>query len=271
VTLTVGGSMTNSEAIAPTSDVSADVGGSFSGSVVVAGGDASVTVGGYLGSSVHSTGNNVTLDVGGQVRAGAAVTAGDDLVAEMDALFGAIQAERIDLKVNNNVGSAATILAESVLDIDLDTVGFEVGGDFSGRLDVATAFDTGTGTRAVVVGGALARGSKFNVAGTFGTIASAGEFVFNGPISGEFILGTDLDVDLTVFGTVADMAIAGAVNGDILVRDLGVRSTSRVNSLSTGSLFNATSATQGEFLDGVGATLGELVADDGWDSIVPTA
>ncbi|MCK4283209.1 MAG: hypothetical protein KAX44_02745 [Candidatus Brocadiae bacterium] len=260
--LTVGGNMVASTASSTDDGATVDIAGHFLGSTIWAEEDSEVTIGGRFGSTIQIVDGNLTLDIGGDVAVGGAVSVSDDLIAEVDDLYGKFQADHMDLIVNGNVGPAAVIQANTVLDIDLDDIGFQVGGRFLGILDVSTAFDTGTGAQAVLVTGQVGRAAKFNIAGTFGTGTSATELAFGDDFLGQFILGTDLDVDLNFMGDATTVIIGGAVNADISVGG-------GLDFLSTGSLFDPTGALTGNFEDGVGAVTGTLTTVGGYDTVLP--
>ncbi len=262
LSLYVGGSMIGSTASSIDDYATVDIGGHFLGSTIWADGTATVTIGGNFGSTIQIANGDLTLDVGGTVAVGGVVSVSDDLIAEVGNLYGKLQADEMDLIVNGNVGPAAVIQANTVLDIDGDDIGFQVGGRFLGILDVSTAFDTGTGAQAVLVTGQVGRTAKFNIAGTFGTGTSATELAFGDDFLGQFILGTDLDVDLNFMGDAATVIIGGAVNTDINVGG-------GLDFLSAGSLFDPSGALTGDFEDGVGTVTGTLTTVGGYNTVLP--
>ncbi len=261
--LTVGRDMRDSEAFA-SDTVTADIGGNFLGSSLTSGNQATVTIGGNFGGAVQAFGGGrLTLTVRGTMRNGSSAMAGGNLVLDVGTLDGTVQANRLDLEVSGNVGRTATIQTAEVIDINADNNAFHVGGNFSGRLNVITQFDTGTGATASIVDGRVQRGAVFNIPGQFGIGASAAELTFGGPFQGEFNLGTSLEVDLTFLSSLTQATIGGAVNSTLTVGGA-------LTFLSTGSLFTATSATGGNFVDGVGTTTGTLVTG-GLGTVTPSS
>ena len=268
VELTIAESMVDSEAFA-SSDITAVIGGALNNSTLTMDYDGTVTIGGTMASSVQAMNGDLTITVGGGMQAGSAIYAYNDLIADLRSIHGTVQSDRLDLEVAGNVGELGSVQANQVLDLSAvpDNKAFHVGGDFNGRLDVTTSFDTGTGLTATLIDGTVGTEGKFNITGTFQTAlgppAAAAEVVFGGPFLGEFCLLTDLGVNLTFAGDANRVIIGGAANGTIT-------SGGQLDFLSTGSLFTPTGATTGNFADGFGTAAGNLVTATGYGTVTPS-
>ena len=268
VELTIAESMVDSEAFA-SGTMTAVIGGALNNSTLTMDYDGTVTIGGTMASSVQAMSGDLTLTVGGAMKVGSAIFAADDLIADLRSIHGTVQADRLDLEVAGNVGELGSVQANHVLDLSAvpDNKAFHVGGDFNGRLDVTTSFDTGTGATATLIDGSVGERGKFNITGTFQTALgpppAAAEVVFGGAFLGEFCLLTDLGVDLTFAGDANRVIIGGAANGTIT-------SGGQLDFLSTGSLFTPTGATTGDFADGVGTAAGNLVTATGYGRVTPS-
>ncbi len=259
--VSVGTNMFNSRVFSSSGDVNLAVGSHLLSSHIAAENSSTVTTGGDFSSSIHVYNGDLALDIGGTMLYPSFVAISGDLQALMFNLHGALQSDRLDLDVANDVGSLATIQANEVLDLNGDNVGFRVGDDFDGKLDVATSFDTGVGASAVLIGDTVGAAAKFNVTGDFGTGASSARFAFVDYVFGEVSLGSSLVVDLSFGASLARAMIGGPVFADIVTGGF-------LTSLTTGSLFIPTTPGDGNFVDGVGTITGTLITN-GFGTVSP--
>jgi hypothetical protein len=256
ITLTTGGSVTNCEILCPTDDVTAAIGGSFTQSVLVADETSSVTIGGSVSGTLMTFDGSLSVTAGGAVLAGSTVYSNSTLQLAAASLAVVAQGGTVDLAIAGNVAAGGGLMANVVADSNGDFTGFFVGGTFAGRMNVSNTFNTGAGATATLMGGAIQTGAKLNIVGAVGAgapVSSATQYVFQGAILGEFDMLGDLGVNLLAIGPVAQVSIGGSVKAGIL-------SGGKITALTTGSSFQATSATGGTFRDGFGTATGTLTA-----------
>ncbi len=261
MTLNLDRDVTSTDAICTSDSVDAAIAGGVQQSSILARANSTVNIGKDLTGNVMVNNADLRLATGvfgpGSVLAGSTVMSDRILVARVAGnLAVAVMADQADLTVTGNVAGTGGLMAHSVFDANDDNVGFFVGGTFAGRMNVSNTFNTGTGATATLMGGAVQTGAKLNIVGLVGGAAplgSATQYVFQGAILGEFDMLGDLGINLLAIGPVAQVSIGGSVKAGIL-------SGGKITALTTGSSFQATSATGGTFRDGFGTATGTLTA-----------
>jgi len=267
-TLTVGRSLIAS-AVQNDDDVQITVAGSVSKSTVTSSqADVRVSVtGNVTRSTVTATASDVFVTVGGTMN-GKAI-AGKELVADVGELTGSLSADLLDLVVQGDVAASARIQANEVDDSipgDQDSIGFHVGGDFAGQLNVIDFDSDGVGASILVAGDVL-KSARFNVAENFGDSADEG-FQFRGDFLGVLNIGGDIDVDIAFFADVNQVIIGGLVGTSGAVNFISVEG--RLKFLSSGSLFVETAPGQiGSFQNGAGAATATLSVLGGFITVTP--
>jgi hypothetical protein len=199
---------------------------------------------------------------------------------------GFIKGGIMDLAISGNVDSRTTIqtvelmtllddTAAHIVDGSADHLGFWVGGNFNGRLDtgiLVTGINMATLTpdaAATLVAGTVSNSGLINVLGVnvgapFGIVGLGGaDTLFFGKGMGGQLTVNALSSNLTVLGDASKITITSPI---ITTIDIA----GKLAYLRTGSLFDATSKTTGDFEDGADNTTGSLVTTKGWLVVTPT-
>lgn len=275
VTLTAGGSVTRSNVTSADAEISADIGGSVIASVLSAESDITLSVAGDVRNFVTPAGANIpsvisasssianlTVDIGGSLVQSRVVGTSVILKVGLD-MFGFAQASFLDVSIGRDVLAGAKMQTRHVLDLDADFIGFTVGRNFNGLLDVAQTFTTGTGATQTLIGGVVGAAGVLNFA-NIDDGASAAEFVFGGNFNGTLSTTGGLDTQLRFGGNVNQIIISGAVRDAIII-------AGRLTSLTSGSLFTAINTNDGNFRDGLGNITGTLDTGTGHGNVTPKA
>jgi hypothetical protein len=265
VDLTVTGNITRSTIASPQSSATVAVGGNFITSSVTCDEDMIFSVDGNMSGTVNSFDSSITLTVGGTMS-GKAI-AGDILFADIGQLTGSLSANQLDLIVQGNVASNARVQAIEVDDFNNDTIGFSVGGDFGGLLNVGR-FDSDVVGGSTLVDGDVLKSARFNIAGFFGDLENE-DFIFGGNFLGVLNIGGSINVDLAFAGDVNQVIIGGFVGLGGLANTITV--SGKLKFLSSGSLFEETTpGKEGNFVNGNGTVTGSLVAQGGFGTVTST-
>lgn len=252
IVLTIAGSVSDSDISSSDSNITATIGGSVTNTTVQAQTDATLTIAGSVTATDIQADQDVELTIGGSYQSGSIQTGATALIA-VAADFGAsVDADELDIRVGRDVLASSIIQAINVADQNGDNIGFKVGRDFNGQLSASNLFSTGAvGSSETVVGRDVGSNAKINIA--IDAANTADELIFAGFFRGELNIFGNLENDLTIGKDLAQASILGAVLADITVGG-------RVASLTTGSLFDQTSATTGDFVDQLLTITGTLTA-----------
>jgi hypothetical protein len=260
----VTGNVKDSTITAATSDVSLSVGGNFLASSVSCDEIIVASIAGNMSGLLNSFTSDITLTVGGTMS-GKAI-AGEDVIADLGQLTGSLSSDQLDLIVQGNVAASARIQAEQVDDLNSDTVGFHIGDNFAGVLNV-NSFDSDVAGGSTLVEGDVLKSARFNIGRRFG--ASADEsFTFGGDFLGVLNIGGDIDVNLAFAGDVNQVIIGGLVGTTGLVNTIAIGG--KLKFLSSGSLFDETTPGKaGSFENGAGIETATLSVDGGFITVTP--
>jgi hypothetical protein len=266
VSLTVGGNLAKAFAVSSDDDIVLDVDGNVDGSFLTDDNSQTWTIGGNFRGLFQTGSGDLTMSVGGSVLKGSQFFQGDDMVMSVAKEFDAIViADNLDLAVDGDVKSGTRINVNGIGDgSDAGTVGFSVGGDFAGVLNTSN-FDANSDATAgqthVLVGGKVTKTARLNIADIAGTSATD-TYAFGGDFLGRLAIAGDLDVDLDFAGAVARIIVGGVIRDTISI-------DGKLTQLSSGSLFDETSDTAGNFVDQNGVITGNLIANGGFKSVLP--
>ncbi len=252
--LSVVGNIADSDVSANNENIEVEMAGSITNSQFSALTEVSVSVGGSVTKgNFQSASDAVRIFVTGGSFTSGSVQAATTALIKTPLDFGAsVDAAGLDLQVGRDVLATSIIQTLNSEDDDGDSITFQVGRDFLGQLSVAGSFFTGTGGSQTLVGRDVGAAAVLNI-NSIDETQSATEFLFNGAFKGELNLWGDLDVELHVIKDLALASIQGQVLSNVTVGG-------KVVQFSSGSLFDQTSATTGDFLDGTGATTATLTA-----------
>jgi hypothetical protein len=153
-------------------------------------------------------------------------------------------------------------------DLNSDTFGFHVDGDFAGLLNVID-FDSDVVGGSTLVGGDVLKTARFNIAGVLGNIADE-SFSFGGDFAGVLNILGDIDVNLAFGGDVNQVIIGGLVGTTGAVNTITI--AGKLKFLSSGSLFEETTPGEaGSFENGAGTQTATLSVQGGFITVIPTA
>ena len=255
--VTVGGNLLDSDLLYDDRETTVDVGGNFRG-------------------RIQGSNGGVTLTTGGSVLKGAVISANQyqerTMVIDVAGNFaGAItSAPHLVFLVDGNVEQAASITARRIgrgypLEPGLN---FAVGGNFAGRLeavDFTPSNDPDVGLL-TLVGGTVTSTGLFRI-GQFVDVGPNEAYRFGGNFLGRFVVGGDLDADVTFAGSVNEIVVGGAVQSDVVIAG------ALTHFSSGGSSFLQTGPTAGNFVIGLPPTaVGTLTAGSfkkGVNTVVP--
>ncbi len=255
--VTVGGNLLDSDLLYDDRETTVDVGGNFRGRIQGSNGGVTLTTGGsVLKGAVISTNQyqerTMVIDVAGNFAG--AITSAPHLV----------------FLVAGNVEQAASITARRIgrgypLEPGLN---FAVGGNFAGRLeavDFTPSNDADVGLL-TLVGGTVTSTGLFRI-GQFVDVGPNEAYRFGGDFLGRFVVGGDLDADMTFAGSVNEIVVGGAVQADVVIAG------ALTHFSSGGSSFLQTGPTAGNFVIGLPPTaVGTLTSGSfkkGVNTVVP--
>jgi hypothetical protein len=266
VALTVTGNISRSTIASPQSSVNVNVGGNFLASSVTCDEDMFFSVEGNMSGIVNSFDSSISLEVGGTMS-GKAI-ADETLFADLGQLTGSLSSDQLDLIVQGNVAASARIQARAVDDFNADTIGFSVGGDFGGVLNVID-FDSDVVGGSTLIDGDVLKSARFNIARSFGD-ATDEDFIFGGNFLGVLNIGGSIDVDLAFAGDVNQVIIGGLIGTAGVVNAITV--SGKLNFLSSASVFvETTPGKEGNFQNIQSIVTATLSVQDGFGTVIPSA
>jgi fibronectin-binding autotransporter adhesin len=268
VSLTVAGNLVKTTAISSDDDIVLDVDGDVDGTFLTDDNSQTWTIGGNFRGLFDTGSGDLTMSVGGSVLKGSQFLQGDSLLLAVEGDFDAIViSDELELTVGGDVKSGTRITVNEVSNQGgADSVGFAVGGDFAGVLNTSF-FDPNSDITAdqthELVGGDVTKTARFNI-GDIAETSNTDTYAFAGEFLGRLAIGGDLDVDLNFAGAVARIVVGGVIRDTVTVEG------KLTELVAGGSLFEATSDTAGNFKDQNGVVTGNLIANGGFKSVLPT-